>query len=279
MTSRVVTVQSDQPVAAAVDHMVRFGFSAIPVVSATTRLVGVVSLIDVLRCREEHDSEGVETDGRVRVEEIMTRAVVSIHATANASAVARRLRSHGELRLMPVVQGGRLVGVVTRSDLLRRRYPTGRPAGGLQRLLGRRRRSDDDLPTTLRPRGRAAAGLGGTTPVIEVMTREAVTIGPSEPVTLAAELILRHRHTALPVVDGGGRLVGIVSEADILADPLAGRSGHSTVRTVMTPTPITLEVRATVGEARKLFTAHGLRTVPVVDRGRLAGVVSRSDLV
>ncbi|MGI9002730.1 MAG: CBS domain-containing protein [Pseudonocardia sp.] len=47
----------------------------------------------------------------------------------------------------------------------------------------------------------------------------------------------------------------------------------------MTRRPITVDVGATVGQARALVADHGLRTVPVVDAGRVVGVLSRSDLV
>jgi CBS domain-containing protein len=82
MTSRVVTVRFDEPVSAAVERMTRFGFSALPVVTASGRLVGMVSLLDVLRFREENGAEGAAADGRVRVQEIMTSGVLSMAATA-----------------------------------------------------------------------------------------------------------------------------------------------------------------------------------------------------
>ena len=121
MTTRVVTVRSGEPVAAAVERMTRFGFSALPVVTASDRLVGIVSLLDVLRHRQEAADDGVPVDeGAVAVDEIMTADVFTLAATANAVVVADRLRRYGELRVLPIVDGGRLVGVVTRGDLLRR---------------------------------------------------------------------------------------------------------------------------------------------------------------
>jgi CBS domain-containing protein len=60
---------------------------------------------------------------------------------------------------------------------------------------------------------------------------------------------------------------------------MAGRSAHTTVNAVMTRAPITVDVGATVGEARALVADRGMRTVPVVDGDRLAGVLSRSDLL
>lgn len=277
MTVRVVTVRADEPTSAAVERMTRFGFSALPVVSATFRLVGMVSLLDVLRYREAHRAEGVETDERFHVEEIMSPGVLSMSATANAAVVAQRLRSHGELRVLPVVQGGKLVGVVTRGDLLRHRDRLGRRSG-LRRLFRSRDDADDDALFALTRAPRATPTPVAATPVHEVMTRQVITVDSAQPVAVAAELMLHHRHTALPVVDGGS-LVGILSEADILADPLAGRAAHTTVGTVMTRTPITVHVDATVGEARALVADRGVRTVPVIDGDRLVGVLSRSDLI
>jgi CBS domain-containing protein len=278
MTSRVVTVRSDEPISAVIERMTRFGFSALPVVSPSFRLVGMVSLLDVLRFREESEAEGAEADGRVRVAEIMSSDVLSMSPTANASVVAQRMRSHGELRVMPVVQGGKLVGVVTRGDLLRHR-DLGSLRTGQRRLFGGREKQPEDALFALERVRRAGPPPVAATPVREVMTREVITVGSGERVAVAAEVMLHHRHSALPVVEGENRLVGILSEADILADPMAGRSAHTTVGAVMTRTPITIDVGATVGEARALVAGRGMRTVPVVDGDRLVGVLSRSDLL
>jgi CBS domain-containing protein len=277
MTARVVTVRADEPVSAAVGKMTRYGFSALPVVTPSFRLVGVVSLLDVLRYREEHGAAGAEDDGHVRVEQIMNPEVLSMSANANAAVVAQRLRSHGELRVLPVVQGGNLVGVVTRSDLLRHR--DGSRRGGGRRFFGGRDVPVDDPLFAFERGRRTGPAPGPDTPVRDVMTREVVAVGPAELIAVAAELMLHHRHTALPVVETDWRLLGILSEADILTDPMAGRSAHATVASVMTRSPIVVAVSATVGAARALIADRGLRTVPVVDGDLLVGVLSRSDLI
>jgi CBS domain-containing protein len=279
MTSRVVSVRSDDTVATAVDRMTRYGFSALPVVSPTFRLLGVVSLLDVIRYREAHEEQGLAADEQVPVEEIMNPEVVAMPATANVTAVARRLAQGGQLRVLPVVDGGRLVGIVTRTDLMR-----GTPAvprqGALSRLLGGDRdREEDDALFALARQRRTGPPPPPQTPVRDVMTTEVVTVAPTDPVRVAGQLMLRDRHTSLPVVDGDRRLLGVISEADILADPYAGRRAHATVGGVMTRGAISIDAGATVGQARSLVADRGLRVLPVVDGGVLVGVLSRSDLV
>ena len=188
------------------------------------------------------------------------------------------MRTHGELRVMPIVQRGVLVGVVTRSDLLRPRRPGGRLAALLGRLTGGDSAQDEVLLGFARA-GRAGPGPAAHSPVRDVMTTGIVTVGVAHPVEHAVDLLLRHRFTALPVVDEQGRLLGIVSEADLLGDPMSGRRELRTVGGVMARRPIVLAADSTVGEARSLVAARGLRMVPVVDNGLLVGVLSRSDLV
>jgi CBS domain-containing protein len=280
MTTRVVSVHADDTVAAAVDRMMRYGFSALPVTSSNLRLVGIVSLLDVIRYREAHAEEGIEADQHAPVTDIMSHDVVSMSATANVAAVARRLAESGQLRVLPVVQGGKLVGIVTRTDLLRGAAAAPKQSG-LSRLLGGRDRDADDdgaLAALTRQR-RAGPPPPAATPVSEIMTTQVVTVAPSDPVTLAVQRMLRGRHPSLPVVETDRTLLGIISEADILADPQAGRRAHATVGGVMTRGVISIGPTATVGQARTLVADRGVRTLPVVDGRTLVGVLSRSDLV
>lgn len=273
MSRRVVTVRSDATVAAAVERLRRFGFSALPVVNAGHRLVGVVSLLDVLRHREAGG-----TDADTFVDEIMNPDVLSMPPTASAAVVAERMRSLGKLRVMPIVERGELIGIVTRSDLLRPTAPPSRFGALVRRITGSGEPDDEVLLRLTRP-GRERPAAVASASVREVMTTELVTVGPDDPVDLAVAVVLEKRFTSLPVIDAEWRLVGVVSEADLLGDRYSGRSGARTVGAVMTRTPVVLLSSATVGEAVALVAERGLRMVPVVDSGILVGVVSRGDLM
>ena len=282
MTSRVVTVRSGEPVAAAVGRMTEFGFSALPVVTASNRLVGIVSLLDVLRRRQEDAERGAPTvESLVAVDEIMNADVLTMAATAAAGAVADRLRRYGALRVLPIVDGGRLVGVVTRGDLVRRLLPG--PPRRRRRVFGRRRADDeasDALALLAARRSRRPPASPGAF-VRDVMTTDVVSVGPTDVVGDAAVLMLRGRHSALPVVDGEGHLLGVVSEADLLADVAEHRSVPVAVGRVMTSPAVVVPEDVTVEQARALLVARGLRTLPVVTGTdqRLVGVLGRSDLV
>jgi CBS domain-containing protein len=268
MTTRVVTVGPDDTLDVAVHKMTELRFSALPVIDRRFRLVGMISLLDVLRHREDGGTDST------RVSAVMNADVLSVPPRASLGLLAHRLRSYGELRVMPVVDGSVLVGIVTRSDLLRARA---RPSP-LGRLV-QRFRGDDDLPVPLPARRRTAA-RPGTDRVREAMTTDVVTARATDPVDAVAGKLVELRHRSLPVVDEQRRLVGLVSEADILGkEPLSGRAGGRTVGSVMTKDVVTLSPDDSISSARLLIAEHGLRMVPVVEGGRVVGVLSRSDLV
>jgi CBS domain-containing protein len=272
MTTRVVTVRPEEAVAAAVERMLRYGFSALPVVDGGYRLIGIVSLLDVLRHREAEPEAGDD----VPVDAVMSTDVLTMSPNANRAVVATQLRDHGQLRVMPIVERGRLVGVLTRSDLLRRREPR-RPLDGLRRRLGGDDRAEEEVLQTLESPRRVRYAPPGTTPVRDVMTTGVVSVGPGELAVAAAEQLLRHRFTGFPVVEDGDRLVGVVTEADLLR--ASAHEARVVVGAVMTRTPITIDALAPVAEARSLVADRGVRLLPVVVDGRLVGVLSRGDLL
>lgn len=275
MTERVVTVWEDAPLSRAEQRMAEFRFSALPVVDRAFRLVGIVSLVDLLRHRDDPDA--------ATVADVMTRDVLHMSPTANIAILAHRLRAYGELRVMPIVDRGVLVGVVTRSDLLRRRTTGNRVLRSVRRAVGADR-PPLDLPAAA-PRGAGRIGDRdiATLRVRDVMTgSDLVTVGPATPVDEAAEVLLAYRFTAVPVVDIGDHLVGILSEADLMSGPLHGgrRTRARAVGEAMTRDVEVLGPDEPLLRARTLLSSRGFRVVPVVDADDvLVGVISRSDLL
>ena len=266
MTSRIVTVRPDNAISTAVQRMTDLRFSALPVVDDAYHLVGIISLLDVLRHREEGGDDDAPVGG------VMKHDVLFVPPHASLGLLAHRLRTYGELRVMPIVERTVLVGVVTRSDLLRGRARS----GPLERLLGKLRGDDEaDLP---RPTRRAGPRPEGDH-VRDIMTTPVVIARVTETLDDVTARLLEHRFKSLPVVDDNGRLAGIISEADLLGrEPLSGRTGRA-VAAVMTRGVVTLSPDDTVKNARLLVAERGLRVVPVLDDGMLVGVVSRSDLL
>jgi CBS domain-containing protein len=105
------------------------------------------------------------------------------------------------------------------------------------------------------------------------MTRAVVTVPPTMPVQEVAALLGARGLAGVPVVDEGGRVLGMVSDLDLL-----GREG-TTAGDIMSRQITSVAEDTDVDEVSQLFVSQRLRRVPVLADGRLAGIVSRSDLL
>ncbi len=107
------------------------------------------------------------------------------------------------------------------------------------------------------------------------------SVGPGEDATSIAQALAQHRIGAALVRDQDGAVLGIVSERDIVR--AVAREGTSalarTARDLMTADLVTAAPSTSVAEALGLMTNHRCRHLPVMDHGRLAGMVSIGDLV
>ncbi len=110
--------------------------------------------------------------------------------------------------------------------------------------------------------------------------RAIFSVGPEDPVLEAIQLMADHHVGALLVMQGS-ELSGIISERDYARKViLRGRSSAETpVWQIMSSPVITVSLNSTVRDCMELMTAHRLRHLPVVDAGRVVGMVSIGDLV
>jgi CBS domain-containing protein len=110
----------------------------------------------------------------------------------------------------------------------------------------------------------------------DIMTRKVCTIQPGATAQEVAQLLDQHRISGAPVVDAQGRLIGMITEADIISK--VNREGLR-VADIMTHELIVVAEDTPVGEIAQLLTERKIKRVPVVKDGKLVGIVSRADIV
>jgi len=118
--------------------------------------------------------------------------------------------------------------------------------------------------------------------VSHILTRPMVTIKVGDTVLTAAKLLVQNNIGLLVVTEAAtdGRLVGVISERDIIRVVASGRGLEVPVKDVCTKSVVTVHGKSDVAEAAKAMNKHGIRHVVVVDDGgRAIGVVSMRDLV
>ena len=110
----------------------------------------------------------------------------------------------------------------------------------------------------------------------DIMTRNVYTIHPGASAQEAARLLSQERISGAPVVDAHGKVIGIVSEADIISK--VNREGLC-VADIMSCEVIAVGEETAVSEIARLFAERNIKRVPVLRDGKLVGIVSRADIV
>jgi CBS domain-containing protein len=131
------------------------------------------------------------------------------------------------------------------------------------------------------------------------MTSTVVTIKRDADLHEAARLLSEHKISGMPVVDDTNRVIGVISEADILVlagmkkehtfkdilrnilgEPVSAKKGGNKVEDVMGFPPITSKADDDISEVAKILDDRRIKRLPVVDdEGRLIGIISRADIV
>jgi CBS domain-containing protein len=136
----------------------------------------------------------------------------------------------------------------------------------------------------------------------EVMTHPVHSVPPEAPVREVAALMLERRISGVPVVDRAGRVLGVVSEGDFLRRPEIGtdvpgprwlrfftssedqardylKTHGNTAADVMSAPAVTVDADATLATVARLMGARGVKRLPVLEHGRLVGIVTRADVL
>ena len=137
---------------------------------------------------------------------------------------------------------------------------------------------------------------------LDIMTRDVVTVAPDKPIHEIATLMVAKNVSGIPVVGDGGKLLGMISQSDLLhraevgterkrkwwfrmfadSDALARdfvkAHGH-TANDVMTRYIVSVREDADLRDVADILDKHKIKRVPVVNEGRLVGIVTRGDLV
>ena len=207
-----------------------------------------------------------------RVGEIMSKDPATVRTT-DSVATATRLMADRKIKRLPVVDGdGRLAGILARSDVLRAVGETF-------------------------PRDVAAAGEHpGALTVGELMRTEAPVVRGGADLAVLLDVVVSTRLNRAIVVDDDDRVIGVVTDADILkaVDPsasvgivgalmrTAGRppTVRITAREVIARPPVTVATDTPIAEGARVMTEKRFKILCVVDEdGRLLGIVDRADLL
>jgi CBS domain-containing protein len=302
MTRDVATIAPEAPLTEVVEKLLNKDYTALPVVDAAGQVVGIVSDTDLLQRGDMEVSlslkKALDPDvartllARLRrstrtVSQIMTREPTTTRAQAYISEAAR-LMAKRKLKRLPVVDGdNRLLGIVSRLDILK------------------------VLAAGYLPQGAASqrSGIKPVNPrtVADVMDPNVPTVSPQ---TLLAEVLAFLAGTRVKravVVDAERRVKGIISDTDLVTRmspethpgileqlvsklPLGHRSAEAlihlqkargkTAADVMTEPVITVRSDESIGTALALSAEKHIKRFPVVDpEGKLVGIVGREELL
>lgn len=252
------TVDPDERLLYAREMMAWGQFRHLPVIDGG-RVVGLLSERDIA-AHQARTGESLASSPGDTVIMAMTPEPQTAHPDDSVTEAMARLAGD-RIGCLPVVDKGSLVGIVTTTDLLAA-----------------------EVRSAMRPSPKGP-------PVAEVMTAEPATAHADDPLLDAAAVMQQRRIRHLPVVDGEGRVLGMLSDRDVRTligdpatafDPVAreGRGRELRVQDAMSRPAITVQSTDSCATASKAFLTHSVSALPVLgEHGRLIGIVSYLDLL
>ena len=118
-----------------------------------------------------------------------------------------------------------------------------------------------------------------TTKARDIMTTNIIATKKDIHLTEVMALLLRNHISGLPVEDDEGNLIGIISEIDLVNSVFSGNAADTTVEEVMSKAVLSFSPDTELAELVQVFSSKRLRRVPIVDKGKVVGIVSRRDIL
>ena len=107
----------------------------------------------------------------------------------------------------------------------------------------------------------------------DIMTKDVITVIPTTTVRNLAMILIKNQISGAPVAGRNGKIIGVVSEADIVA-----KKGKD-VKAIMSKKIISVGEETSVEEIAQLMTTHKIKRIPVMRGDEVVGIVSRADIV
>ncbi len=282
MTRDPVTAQASDPAVEAWERMFQHNLKALPVLDESGQVVGLLTFEDFLEraglnarlaVAQQLDEAGLRAEmdilsrSQLRVSDVMSKPPITIHKEETIGLAAQRMVEHGITRLPVVDESGKLVGVVSRLDLLRQvmDVPTRAPKHGAPPVTGR---------------------LAG-----EIMSTDIPQVLWDERLSKVISAFLSSGQHRLIVVDAQGHPVGLISDSDVVGriqpplhkgilGALRGRGQPPdvsiTAGELMSPGVETITPETTVVEAIQKMVPAGRKWLVVMDaQGKPVGLIDR----
>jgi CBS domain-containing protein len=265
ITKKVITCSPTDTLLQVQQLMINNNISRVVIVNGNNKPAGIITQKDMINFLVTDKSKrGIE---EIKAEEVMTKKLITAKRKTPISNIAKTMMEKNISSVIIVDGKGKLDGIVTKSDITAW-------YGAMKRAYK----------------------------VQEFMTAKPVTVKPSQSVFLVASLMAEHAISRVVVVaDKENKPAGIITVADITMmsrllkpakvlkeeKPLVVKGAIAlpknvhllTAGDIMTSDPVTVSKSANLAEAAELMTKHKFSGLPVTDKGKLVGIITKSDII
>ncbi len=249
MSKNLVYVHEDDFATKARALLRQYGFRSLPVVDDEKKLVGIVTRSDVLAI--------TSTRSNIPVKGIMSTPIVFATPDEDVLEVAEKLidANVGRAPVVKSKENMELIGIITMHDIIK--------------VL---------LERDIKPKKKY---------VEEIMTRDVVTCDANDRVNKVLDKMRDSGYSGLPVLKNG-KLVGVITRKDIIKagyarlereDEKGVKKKAPRVETLMSTPPITVSPKDEIKKAMEILVERNIGRLPVVEDGKLVGIVSRDDII